>query len=135
MQKLCKSPSSLKLADGTRALKKIVLISATPLSNRPADIRNSKVVDIYNELKSYGIQQIDVVDPYASSHEVFEEYGFSLKEQVDDKYDAIIVAVSHKDYISLDSEYFKSIAAKGCVFVDVKGIFRQLRDKFTYWSL
>lgn len=40
LQKLCKSPSSLKLADGTRALKKIVIISATPLNNRPADIRN-----------------------------------------------------------------------------------------------
>lgn len=112
-----------------------ILVMGVTFKEDVADIRNSKVVDIYNELKSYGIQQIDVVDPYASSHEVFEEYGFSLKEQVDDKYDAIIVAVSHKDYISLDSEYFKSIAAKGCVFVDVKGIFRQLRDRFTYWSL
>ncbi len=40
LQKLCKSPSSLRLKDGTRALKKVILISATPLNNRPADIRN-----------------------------------------------------------------------------------------------
>lgn len=112
-----------------------VLIMGVTFKEDVADIRNSKVVDIYKELKSYGINQIDVVDPYASSHEVKEEYGFELASQISSKYDAIVVAVSHKDYIALNSSYFESIAAKGCVFVDVKGIFRELRDKFTYWSL
>lgn len=112
-----------------------ILIMGVTFKEDVADIRNSKVVDIYKELKSYGINQIDVVDPYASSHEVKVEYGFDLASQISSKYDAIVVAVSHKDYIALNSSYFESIAANGCVFVDVKGIFRGLRNKFTYWSL
>lgn len=99
-----------------------ILIMGVTFKEDVADIRNSKVVDIYNELKSYGIHQIDVVDPHASSQEVEHEYGFTTKEKVEDIYDAIIVAVSHKEYVSLTASYFKSIAAEECVFVDVKGI-------------
>lgn len=113
-----------------------ILIMGVTFKEDVADIRNSKVVDIYNELKSYGIHQIDVVDPYASSEEVFHEYGFHLADSsISDRYDAIIVAVSHRDYLSLDRRYFESIANSGCVFVDVKGIFREMRESFTYWSL
>jgi len=112
-----------------------ILIMGVTFKEDVADIRNSKVVDIYNELKSYGIHQIDVVDPHASSQEVEHEYGFTTKEKVEDIYDAIIVAVSHKEYVSLTASYFKSIAAEECVFVDVKGIFRNLKNEFTYWSL
>lgn len=113
-----------------------ILIMGVTFKENVADIRNSKVVDIYKELKSYGIHQIDVVDPYASSEEVREEYGFTLKtDEIIDWYDAIVLAVSHDEYLRLDESYFNTIAAKGCVFVDVKGIFRSLKDKFTYWSL
>jgi len=113
-----------------------ILIMGVTFKEDVADIRNSKVVDIYNELKSYGIHQIDVVDPYASSEEVHHEYGFHLADsKITDRYDAIIVAVSHRDYLTLDRDYFRSIANEGCVFVDVKGIFREMRETFTYWSL
>lgn len=113
-----------------------ILIMGITFKEDVADIRNSKVVDIYKELKSYGIHQIDVVDPYASAEEVHEEYGFNMRTApISDKYDSIILAVSHADYLKLDKAYFDSISAPGCVFVDVKGIFRNLRDSYTYWSL
>lgn len=69
------------------------------------DIRNSRVIDIYSELKQFGLQ-VDVFDPHADKHEVNEEYKIQLVENIDQQYDAIVLAVSHKEFLSLD---FKSI--------------------------
>jgi UDP-N-acetyl-D-galactosamine dehydrogenase len=66
------------------------------------DIRNSKVIDIYTELKQFGVD-VDVYDPHAIHEEVHEEYGVSLIHEPKTKaYDAVILAVSHKEFISLD---------------------------------
>ena len=66
------------------------------------DIRNSKVIDIYTELKQFGLQ-VDVFDPHANPEEVHVEYGVSLiKAPNSKKYDAIILAVAHKEFLSLD---------------------------------
>lgn len=66
------------------------------------DIRNSKVIDIYTELKQFGLQ-VDVFDPHAEPEEVHEEYGVSLiKAPNSQNYDAIILAVAHKEFLSLD---------------------------------
>jgi len=112
-----------------------VLILGVTFKENVSDIRNSKVVDIYKELKSFGILNIDVVDPYADSHEVKEEYGFDMASAPNGKYDAIIVAVSHNQYINLNEEWFKNLANPSCVFVDVKGIYRGKIHNLTYWSL
>eukprot|EP00825_Cyclidium_porcatum_P031054 TRINITY_DN32858_c0_g1_i1.p2 TRINITY_DN32858_c0_g1~~TRINITY_DN32858_c0_g1_i1.p2 ORF type:complete len:143 (+),score=21.09 TRINITY_DN32858_c0_g1_i1:59-487(+) len=97
---------------------------------------SSAASDVYKRQINAEYMGIDVVDPYASSEEVHHEYGFHLADSnITDRYDAIIAAVSHRDYANLDKLYFDSIANAGCVFVDVKGIFRELRDSFTYWSL
>jgi len=112
-----------------------VLIMGVTFKEDVSDIRNSKVVDIYNELKSFGIDKIDVVDAFADAHEVKEEYGFDMAKEPNGKYEAIIVAVSHKQYIGLDEKWFNQHAATGCVFVDVKGIFRHKIKGLTYWSL
>jgi len=112
-----------------------VLIMGVTFKENVSDIRNSKVVDIYNELKSYGINKIDVVDAFADTNEVMEEYGFGLASKPSNDYDAIIVAVSHHQYLNLDEKWFDAIAGKDCVFVDIKGIFRNKISKFTYWSL
>ena len=71
------------------------------------DIRNSKVVDVINELEDFGIS-VDVIDPGASTHEVKEEYNLELRQQPEGKYDAIILAVSHKEYLNLDEIIFQS---------------------------
>jgi UDP-N-acetyl-D-galactosamine dehydrogenase len=64
------------------------------------DIRNSKVVDIYNELVQFGLE-VDVYDPYADKKEVFEEYGIEIVNTIA-SYDAIVLAVSHKEFLALD---------------------------------
>jgi len=112
-----------------------VLIMGVTFKENVSDIRNSKVADIYNELKSFGVQNIDVIDPYADSHEVKEEYGFDMVSDPKGKYDAIIVAVSHHQYINLNDDWFNNLANTGCVFVDVKGIYRGKIHDLTYWSL
>ena len=99
-----------------------------------SDIRNSRVPDIICELKSYGVH-VDVVDPHASKNEVEQEYGFSLTENVADKYDAVIVAVSHEPYKKLDEEYFDMITDKDGILVDIKGLYRNKIKKLSYWSL
>lgn len=112
-----------------------VLIMGVTFKENVSDIRNSKVVDIYRELQSFGINKIDAIDAFANSHEVNEEYGFELASKPSGKYDAIIVAVSHHQYLKLDESWFEGYANKDCVFVDIKGIFRDKIKKFRYWSL
>jgi UDP-N-acetyl-D-glucosamine/UDP-N-acetyl-D-galactosamine dehydrogenase len=69
------------------------------------DIRNSKVVDIYNELVQFGLN-VDVYDPYADKHEVQEEYGIEIVDKLG-TYDAIVLAVSHKEFLALDFNALK----------------------------
>ena len=99
-----------------------------------ADIRNSKVVDIINELKDFGVD-VDVVDAYADSEEVKQMYGFGLIEKPRNNYDAVIVAVSHDAYKDLDEKYFKSLTYDNAVLVDVKGMYRDRIHELKYWSL
>jgi UDP-N-acetyl-D-galactosamine dehydrogenase len=114
--------------------KSKVLVMGATFKENVEDIRNSKVVDVIDELKSFSVK-VDVVDPYASSEELKQEYGFELVEEIGSDYDAIILAVNHKDYTELDEDYFLSISAPDAVFVDVKGVFREGFKKLHYWSL
>lgn len=110
-----------------------VLIMGATFKENVSDIRNSKVADVYNELRSFSVE-VDVVDPYASSEELKHEYGYELSE-ISGKYNGVIVAVNHDKYVDLDEDYFKSILVEDGVFVDVKGIYRDKIKDLTYWSL
>jgi UDP-N-acetyl-D-glucosamine/UDP-N-acetyl-D-galactosamine dehydrogenase len=112
---------------------KVLILGATFKEN-VSDIRNSKVVDIYKELLTYGVH-VDVMDAFASAEEVKHEYGFELNEKPQGKYDAIILAVSHDQYKNLTEEYIKSISNENGIFIDLKGIYRDKFKKLTYWSL
>lgn len=70
------------------------------------DIRNSRVIDIYNELLQFGLT-VDVFDPHADKDEVFHEYGINLTDKINKKYDAIVLAVSHKEFLALDFSELK----------------------------
>ena len=111
-----------------------VLIMGATFKENVSDIRNSKVADIVNELKNYSVT-VEVVDPHADGDEVQHEYGFGLAAKPTGIYDAIIVAVNHKEYLTLDENYFKTIMNGGGIIVDVKGIFRNKIKTFTYWGL
>jgi UDP-N-acetyl-D-galactosamine dehydrogenase len=111
-----------------------VLIMGMTFKENVSDIRNTKVADIINELESYKVI-VDVVDPYAVPKEVHEEYGVTISEKPNGKYDAIIVAVNHKQYIDLDEKYFKSLSNNKGILIDVKGIFKDKIHDLIYWSL
>jgi UDP-N-acetyl-D-glucosamine/UDP-N-acetyl-D-galactosamine dehydrogenase len=130
---------------GKQTVKKIISAGKSPKDARAlimgitfkedvTDIRNSKVVDVINELTDFGVI-VDVIDPGVKSHEVKEEYGFGLKKGPEGKYDAIIVAVSHKQFLNLTEDYFAQYLNKGGIVVDVKGIFRGKIKNHSYWSL
>ena len=111
-----------------------VLVMGMTFKENVADIRNSKVVDIINELKDFGVD-VDVVDAHADSEEVKQMYGFGLIEKPRNNYDAVIVAVSHDAYKELDEKYFKELTYENAVLVDVKGMYRGRINELKYWSL
>jgi len=122
------------LATGKDVSKSKVLVMGATFKEDVTDIRNSRIADVVTELKSYFVT-VDVADPYASSEELHEEYGFELVKEIGKDYDAVIVAVNHKPYLELDESYFASILTKQGVVVDVKGVLRNKIKNFTYWSL
>lgn len=119
---------------GKNILHARVLVMGITFKENVSDIRNSKVVDMVREFIDFGAV-VDVVDPYASPAAVKQEYGIELKEQPEGVYDAIVVAVAHKDYLLLDENYFISLSAGKAVLGDIKGIFRHKIKKMEYWSL
>ena len=122
------------IASGKNIVEAKVLVMGATFKEDVSDIRNSKVADVVNEFISFGAK-VEVVDPYANSEDLKHEYGFGLIEKPSGNYDAVLVAVNHEDYKSLDENYFKSISSSKGVLVDLKGIFRGKIKELTYWSL
>jgi UDP-N-acetyl-D-galactosamine dehydrogenase len=88
-----------------------------------ADLRNSKVGDVINELKSYGIE-VFVHDPWADPEEAMHEYGVRLFAWDDlPRADAVVAAVSHRQLVSLSVEDIQRKMIKGGCFIDVKAVF------------
>ena len=96
---------------------KILILGVTFKENCP-DIRNSKVADVYHELKEFGLE-VDAYDYEANPTEVKHEYGIHLLDEIKDKYDGILLAVSHKKFSMIDIESIKQ-DAKSIVY-DLKG--------------
>ena len=97
---------------------KILILGITFKENCP-DIRNTKVVDIYHTLQEY-TDNITVCDPWAASDRVEKEYGIKVVDKVPaDKFDAVILAVAHKEFLDLD---VRALVHEGGVVYDVKGV-------------
>lgn len=82
--------------DGAKA----VILGITFKENCP-DIRNSRVIDIYSELQQFGLN-VDVYDPHANKEEVQNQYKIKLVDKINTKYDAVILAVSHSEFLEID---------------------------------
>lgn len=95
---------------------KVLVLGITFKENCP-DIRNSKAIDVIRELQSFGAD-VEVYDPQADHEEVKHEYGILLTPKLDKKYNAIVLAVSHKEFGTLD---WKSIKNDKTIVYDVKG--------------
>lgn len=130
---------------GKQTVKKIISASKSPKGARVlvmgitfkenvSDIRNSKVMDVVDELLDFGIE-VDVIDPNASPQEVKHEYGIILAEKPKGTYDAVIVAVNHEEYMDLNEEFFSGVLDKNGIVVDIKGILRDKITNLSYWSL
>lgn len=122
------------LGQGKNILHARILVMGITFKENVSDIRNSKVVDMVREFMDFGAV-VDVVDPYASPSAVEQEYGIALKKHPGKDYDAVVVAVAHKDYAMLDEDYFISLSGKKAVLGDIKGLYRHKIKNMVYWSL
>ncbi len=97
---------------------KILILGITFKENCP-DVRNTKAVDVVNELKSYG-SNVLIFDPWANSNEVEHEYGIKTHQQLPNElFDAIVLTVAHKEFLDLD---LTKLLNKNGVLYDVKGV-------------
>jgi UDP-N-acetyl-D-galactosamine dehydrogenase len=102
-----------KKIGGARTL----MLGITFKENCP-DIRNSRVVDIYHELRDFGME-VDVYDPWANAAEVKHEHGIDLVSELGSAYDAIVLTVAHQEFLNLPFATLKQ--ADGIIF-DIKSV-------------
>ncbi len=96
---------------------KVLILGFTFKEDCP-DVRNTRVIDIYSELKNFDIQ-VDVYDPWANPEEVMHEYGITVVNELpEEKYSAAILAVAHKKFVDLN---IRNLLVNGVIY-DVKGI-------------
>ena len=98
------------------AKAKVLVLGITFKENCP-DIRNSRVIDVINELKEFGTD-VSVYDPWADPEEVKREYGLDLLPSIDSNYNAIVLAVAHDKFDGLDIEKLKN--GNDTVVYDIK---------------
>ena len=99
---------------------KILVLGITFKENCP-DVRNTKAVDVINNLGSYGTE-LTIYDPWASPEEVLHEYGLiTTRELPNENYNAIVLAVAHKEFLSLD---LRGILNPNGILYDVKGVLK-----------
>ena len=110
----------LMIRNGHKILNSKVLILGFTFKANCPDIRNTRVIEVKEEMEEFGCN-VDVFDPRAESEEVEEEYGFSLiseKDGIDEEYNAIIAAVAHDEFKEMEIEEFRN---GNTVVYDVKG--------------
>ena len=95
----------------------VLMLGITFKENCP-DIRNTRAIDVFEELQSYNVN-VDVYDPWADTNEVRAEFGFDLIENPNKEYHAIILTVAHKEFLDQD---LRSHLVEGGILYDVKGI-------------
>lgn len=129
------SDKTIKLMiDSDKKIKeaKVLILGLTFKENCP-DMRNTKVVDIIDELEDFGCQ-VDVYDPWVDPKEPKKYYKHGVLDynpfKSDKKYDAIVLAVAHKQFVKLKKDEYEKISNSTLVLVDVKNI-----SKDASWSL
>ncbi len=126
------------LARHDQPLKKarVGILGFTFKENVP-DIRNSRVIDIYAKLRSYGVEPL-VHDPLADPQELLDEYGIAASAWDElHSLDALILAVPHAAYGELGVDRLCGMVADGGLFIDIKSKFgpEELSPGLAYWSL
>lgn len=105
----------------TIATSRVLVMGFTFKENCP-DLRNTRVIDVVKELEDFGCQ-VDVTDCWADSEEAVHEYGISLvAEPEKGKYDAVLLAVPHREYAQLSEQDLRAFANGNGVLFDLKGV-------------
>ena len=100
-----------------------VLVMGLTFKENCPDLRNTRVVDIIAELESYGMN-VDVFDPWVSVAEALHEYGIKPISSLEDgRYDAVVLAVSHQQFVTMGLEKIRALGKPGAVLYDVKYLF------------
>ncbi|WP_170384460.1 Vi polysaccharide biosynthesis UDP-N-acetylglucosamine C-6 dehydrogenase TviB [Ruegeria atlantica] len=108
------------MRDGINVARARVLVMGLTFKENCPDLRNTRVVDIIDELQDYGIA-VDVYDPHVDNQAAHAEYGISMiKEPEDGIYDGIVLAVAHEEFRALDPEQIRSYGKEQSVLYDVK---------------
>jgi UDP-N-acetyl-D-galactosamine dehydrogenase len=101
---------------------KVLIMGLTFKENCP-DIRNTRIVDIVEELKTYGVS-VDVYDPWVNSNEAFEEYAIRPINQPGlGKYDAMILAVAHQEFKEMPIQEIRALGKAQSIIYDLKYLF------------
>jgi len=99
-----------------------ILVLGLAFKENCPDLRNTRVVDVVDEFKSYHAN-VDVHDPWVSAAEAEHEYGLALVPELENgRYDAIILAVAHTQFIEMGVERIRALGKPGCVLFDVKQV-------------
>ncbi len=102
-----------------------VLVMGFTFKGDCPDVRNTKIIDIIHELKSFNIN-VDVCDNWANRNEVKEHYNIELIDTLKQSYyDGLIIAVDHSEYKELGIDYIRSLLKKNHIIYDVKHVFNQ----------
>jgi len=107
----------LMIAKGSTIKGSNVLILGVTFKENCPDVRNTKVIDIYNELLQFGIN-VDLYDPWADALEVKKEYNIQMTSELNEKqYDSVIIAVAHDEFLKMD---FKNLKKNNTIIFDTK---------------
>lgn len=99
-----------------------VLVLGLTFKEDCPDLRNTRVVDIIDELRAYGIN-VDIADPHADPREAAHEYQLTLTDPEPGAYDAVLMAVAHRDFRDWGEAKVRAFAREGAPVFDLKGIF------------
>lgn len=110
----------LMVKNSLTVIKSRILVLGITFKENCPDIRNSRVIDMIREFKSFGAS-LDVYDPYANAEEVYDEYDLSLAPKIGKNYDAIILAVGHDSFEKINLGEIK--ASSKTVIFDIKSFF------------
>ncbi len=121
------------IEQGKNPGKSRVLVMGITFKENVSDIRNSKVIDLINELRDYSVE-VDVMDPNANAKEVQQYYNIKLKSAPQGTYDAIALAVAHKAYRNMTPTDFEELSNGPVYIFDIKGVLNK-KDFKNYWRL
>jgi len=109
-----------------------ILVKGITFKENVSDIRNSKVINLIRELMGYSLN-VHTVDPHASPNEVAHEYRISMVDKPVGKYDAIVIAVAHKEYREKKVSYFKKLSKGTPIIFDLKGMLPSPQKDLLIW--